>query len=352
MAKKNAKKTAKDGDHGSRVSSQSAGMSVIPPRATARLQSGKVGPRWHLSFRAGKEGCRLNVAHDLMPASATTPSLGLVVSADCNLRCAYCYQDRKQPRQMSWATMARALDLLASSTRRRADVTFLGGEPLLGYPLIVRAVRRLGRRFPARRRPDCVIATNGLLLTPRRLAFLERHRFNYPAQLRRRCAIAGPAEPREFRDSRSPARPSQPSPPGVLPPEGDGGGHGDGACHPVTCRFVRVPPVEGRRRYRDRPGHGASAAVGGSDTRARSSGRAHLHAVATALPRRPAGCRCDSSASRRPRRGRRHGARWRASRRSGGTSRSTSTAKSTLARCSFARARPWRGLRSHAVWRP
>ena len=113
-----------------------------------------------------------------MARSGAASSLSLVVSADCNLRCAYCYQDKKQPRQMSWATMARALDLLTSSTRRRADVTFLGGEPLLGYPLIVRAVRRLGRRFPARRRPDCVIATNGLLLTPRRLAFLERHRFN------------------------------------------------------------------------------------------------------------------------------------------------------------------------------
>ena len=113
-----------------------------------------------------------------MPAAGATDSLGLVVSADCNLRCAYCYQDRKQPRQMSWPTMARALDLVASTRRRRADVTFLGGEPLLGYPLIVRAVRRLGRRFPAARRPDYTLATNGLLLTPRRLAFLERHRFD------------------------------------------------------------------------------------------------------------------------------------------------------------------------------
>ncbi len=113
-----------------------------------------------------------------MAGSGVASSLSLVVSADCNLRCAYCYQDRKQPRQMSWPTMARALDLLTSSNRPRADVTFLGGEPLLGYPLIVRAVRRLGRRLPASRRPDYVIATNGLLLTPRRLAFLERHGFD------------------------------------------------------------------------------------------------------------------------------------------------------------------------------
>ena len=113
-----------------------------------------------------------------MPALGVTRSLGLVVSADCNLRCSYCYQDRKQPRLMSWPTMARALDLVSSSTRARGDIAFLGGEPLLGYPLIVRAVRRLGRRFPGARRPEYTIATNGLLLTPRRLAFLERHGFD------------------------------------------------------------------------------------------------------------------------------------------------------------------------------
>jgi sulfatase maturation enzyme AslB (radical SAM superfamily) len=79
---------------------------------------------------------------------------------------------------MAWATMARALDLLSASPGRRPEVTFLGGEPLLGFPLIVRAVRRLGRRLPSGRGPDYVIATNGLLLTPRRIAFLERHRFD------------------------------------------------------------------------------------------------------------------------------------------------------------------------------
>jgi sulfatase maturation enzyme AslB (radical SAM superfamily) len=113
-----------------------------------------------------------------MLRSGVTSSLGVIVAADCNLRCAYCYQNRKQPRHMAWPTMARALDLVTSTRRRRADITFLGGEPLLGYPLIVRAVRRLGRRFPGARRPEYTISTNGLLLTPHRLAFFERHRFD------------------------------------------------------------------------------------------------------------------------------------------------------------------------------
>ena len=133
-----------------------------------------------------------------MPAAVSTAPLSVVVTADCNLRCAYCYQNRKQPRQMAWPTMARAVDLLSSSTRRRADVTFLGGEPLLGFPLIVRAVRRLGRRFPRNRRPDYTIATNGLLLTPRRLAFLERHRFDIQLSFDGVAASQDLRSPRSF----------------------------------------------------------------------------------------------------------------------------------------------------------
>ena len=174
----------------------------------------------------------------------------------------------------------------------------------------------------------------------------------HPAQLRWRCAIAGPAEPREFRDSRSPARPTRASPPGVLPTEGDGGRHGDGACHPSPGRFVRLPAGEGRRRHRHRPCHGAPPALEGAGRRARASSSGASSRNRDSTTRRPAGCRFGSSARRRPHRGSRQAALWRASRRPGGTSRSTWTAKSILARCSFARARPWRGLRSHAVWRP
>ena len=111
-----------------------------------------------------------------MPSARAIDSVGVVVTADCNLRCRYCYQDRKQPASMSWSALSAAVDVYALAGRRRARLSFLGGEPLLVFPLIARAVRRMGRRFPERR-PRFSLTTNGLLLTESRLAFLERHRF-------------------------------------------------------------------------------------------------------------------------------------------------------------------------------
>jgi sulfatase maturation enzyme AslB (radical SAM superfamily) len=111
-----------------------------------------------------------------MPSGRPLASVGVVVTADCNLRCRYCYQDRKQPASMSWCALSTAVDVYALAARRRARLSFLGGEPLLAFPSIARAVRRLGRRFPERR-PRFALTTNGLLLTEPRAAFLERHRF-------------------------------------------------------------------------------------------------------------------------------------------------------------------------------
>jgi len=105
-------------------------------------------------------------------------TLGIVVTADCNIRCTYCFQDRKQPAHMPWATMSAALDLLPRSPRRLVPVSFLGGEPLLGFALISRAVARVNQRQGPRRRIQFGLTTNGLLLDERRVAFLERHRFS------------------------------------------------------------------------------------------------------------------------------------------------------------------------------
>jgi sulfatase maturation enzyme AslB (radical SAM superfamily) len=111
-----------------------------------------------------------------MRSARALDAVGVVVTADCNLRCRYCYQDRKQPASMSWSALSAAVDVYAVAGKRRASLSFLGGEPLLAFPLIARAVRRVGRRLPERR-PRFALTTNGLLLTERRLEFLERHRF-------------------------------------------------------------------------------------------------------------------------------------------------------------------------------
>jgi sulfatase maturation enzyme AslB (radical SAM superfamily) len=111
-----------------------------------------------------------------MPSNRVISSVGVVLTAGCNLRCRYCYQDRKQPASISWSALSTAVAVYALGGKPRATLSFLGGEPLLVFPLVARAVRRIVRRFPERR-PRFALTTNGLLLTERRLAFLERHRF-------------------------------------------------------------------------------------------------------------------------------------------------------------------------------
>jgi sulfatase maturation enzyme AslB (radical SAM superfamily) len=104
-------------------------------------------------------------------------ALEVVLTAGCNLRCSYCYQNDKKNRRMSWETLRGALDLLLASRRPRLDVLFLGGEPLLELELIRQAVAYLRGSPRGGRRVSFSIITNGTLLGGEQIRFLARHRF-------------------------------------------------------------------------------------------------------------------------------------------------------------------------------
>src|SRR5579859_3987837 len=103
--------------------------------------------------------------------------LEVILTANCNLRCGYCYQNNKQKRRLSWETLQPALDLLLRSRRRGRRVMFIGGEPLLELPLIRKAVDYLeGQRQP--NRPIFyVTTTNGMLVNDEALNFFVVHAF-------------------------------------------------------------------------------------------------------------------------------------------------------------------------------
>jgi len=117
-----------------------------------------------------------------MPAPArletSIHSLEVVLTAGCNLRCTYCYQNDKKDRHTDWEIVRVALDRLLSSTRPEVKVLFIGGEPLLEFPTIERAVAYLAER----KRPDLrirySIVTNGLLLDGPQTEFLVEHGFH------------------------------------------------------------------------------------------------------------------------------------------------------------------------------
>jgi sulfatase maturation enzyme AslB (radical SAM superfamily) len=104
-------------------------------------------------------------------------SLRLILTSQCNLRCTYCYQNAKRARRMRWATLRSALDLILDSARDDIGISFSGGEPLLEFPVMRRAVEYVEKACPASKLVSYSISTNATLLTEEIAAFLEEHRF-------------------------------------------------------------------------------------------------------------------------------------------------------------------------------
>jgi sulfatase maturation enzyme AslB (radical SAM superfamily) len=103
--------------------------------------------------------------------------LTVVLTASCNLRCAYCFQNRKQPLRMDRETLRAAVDLLLRSRARRPLLWFTGGEPLLEFPSLRWAVEHAEAARPARKL-RFGLSTNGLLLDDERADFLAAHRIS------------------------------------------------------------------------------------------------------------------------------------------------------------------------------
>jgi uncharacterized protein len=102
-------------------------------------------------------------------------SIEVVLTTACNLSCAYCFQDVREERSMSWPVLRSALDLLLDSDHPEREVIFTGGEPLLELPLIMRAVDHLETTSAAGRLIAATVFTNGMLLDRGTVRYLARH---------------------------------------------------------------------------------------------------------------------------------------------------------------------------------
>ncbi len=78
---------------------------------------------------------------------------------------------------MRWSVLRPALDLLLDSRRRTVDLNFTGGEPLLAFPLVRRAVGYVLEHKRDRLAVRLDLTTNGTLVGPRHISFLARHDF-------------------------------------------------------------------------------------------------------------------------------------------------------------------------------
>ncbi|MFH2005364.1 MAG: radical SAM protein [bacterium] len=110
--------------------------------------------------------------------------LALFLNHRCNLRCDYCYNGDKFSRRMPWDIARRTIDLALSGPRRRSQVSFFGGEPLMEMDLMKRCVDYAERRAEELdRHVRFVVTTNGTLLCGERLDFLLEHGFHMGVSL-------------------------------------------------------------------------------------------------------------------------------------------------------------------------
>lgn len=118
-----------------------------------------------------------------MAGDVDVSSLTFVVTARCNLTCTYCYQNAKTHRGMSWRVMKPWLDRAAATRNASVDILFTGGEPLLDFPLVRRAVRYIEQRCSRRPTIQFHLLTNGTLLAPGVTDFLAAHDFEVQVSL-------------------------------------------------------------------------------------------------------------------------------------------------------------------------
>ena len=105
-------------------------------------------------------------------------SLTFVVTEDCNFRCSYCYQ-QKRNRFLDISKVEEALDFFYPFLKEECYIHFYGGEPLMAFDLIqdtLDCIQELNGSGNKTFR--YTISTNGSLLTDEILDFLSRHNFS------------------------------------------------------------------------------------------------------------------------------------------------------------------------------
>lgn len=105
--------------------------------------------------------------------------LTLVLTHACNLGCAYCFAGAKSARAMTFDTGRRALELGLDAARDGLlDLSFLGGEPLAEWDLLLRLADEAASLARARGvRLRLAVTTNGTLLTDERARALAERGF-------------------------------------------------------------------------------------------------------------------------------------------------------------------------------
>jgi uncharacterized protein len=112
-----------------------------------------------------------------LSSSMASECLSLIITAQCNLRCCYCYQNAKKARTVEWNAIQAGIDLAFGEGSSQVELMFLGGEPLLEFDLLRRTVSRAEALDPRRNHFRFTLSTNGLLISEVVADYLDEHEF-------------------------------------------------------------------------------------------------------------------------------------------------------------------------------
>ncbi|MBT5503118.1 radical SAM protein [Candidatus Falkowbacteria bacterium] len=110
-------------------------------------------------------------------------ALRVIITEKCNLDCKYCFVDKRKTKKakvMSWLTLKSGIDNLAKLCNGKAiEVQFFGGEPLLEFELIKKAVSYINQLKVKKQisQAHFGITTNATLLTQEKAKFFKANSF-------------------------------------------------------------------------------------------------------------------------------------------------------------------------------
>lgn len=102
-------------------------------------------------------------------------TLECTLTTACNLACSYCHQGQPPPRVMSWAVLKAGIDRLLASEAEERTLALTGGEPLLEWPLVQRAIES-AKGSSSNGKPVVIsLTSNGFPLDQEKARFLVEH---------------------------------------------------------------------------------------------------------------------------------------------------------------------------------
>jgi sulfatase maturation enzyme AslB (radical SAM superfamily) len=102
----------------------------------------------------------------------------IIITTQCNLSCSYCYQNARAARSAEWDAVQAGIDLAFRRASSQIELLFLGGEPLLEFDLIRRAVSYTETLNSDRKRARFALCTNGTLISDFVADYLDEYEFD------------------------------------------------------------------------------------------------------------------------------------------------------------------------------